>query len=262
MSTYIVDKETIDVLVCAAVHLSNSTNQALPEVGLSKLGQDLWNENVRSVSYRYSDCSTFDLPGTYINEEIAPGLTMDVPEWLTPYDFCSCDVLPREVTRNALEDALSSYEYQSCEHPGWEASFPAQFCRGLRGLLGSFPEAEEHESEELTPEQSREMYGDLSRPETIKRIRAALKRRSGKAWSVRGGTGTGWGWIEISSPPARRVGWGYMTEEDCAELAQLLGIERISKQGESVPASSDYRREYIDRAEGREIRARGVAYWD
>jgi hypothetical protein len=49
-------------------------------------------------------------------------------------------------------------------------------------------------------------YPELGRPDrdvAIKRIREALKRRSGKAWSVKGDRGTAWGWIHISCPPAR-----------------------------------------------------------
>jgi hypothetical protein len=98
------------------------------------------------------------------------------------------------------------------------------------------------------------------RNETIIRIRKALKARSGKTWSVTGGRGTGWGWITIQAPPARRVD-GYMTEEDWTELGELLG-EKVDDQGVSIPASSDYRSEYIDRAEGREPERKGSPYWD
>jgi hypothetical protein len=43
----------------------------------------------------------------------------------------------------------------------------------------------------------------MDRDEAIKRIKSALKRRSGKSWSVTGGRGTAWGWISISAPPKR-----------------------------------------------------------
>lgn len=43
------------------------------------------------------------------------------------------------------------------------------------------------------------------RDEAIARIRAGLKKRTGRPWSVTGGRGTAWGWIRIGSPPARRV---------------------------------------------------------
>ncbi len=45
----------------------------------------------------------------------------------------------------------------------------------------------------------------IDRDEAIARIRTALKRRSGKAWSVTGGRGTAWGWITVEAPPARRT---------------------------------------------------------
>jgi hypothetical protein len=113
------------------------------------------------------------------------------------------------------------------------------------------------------------------RDATIARIRKALKERTGRTWSVKGGRGTAWGWIRISAPPARLVcgdgcgvgcthGRYYMSDDDMALLALALGkAERgVHFQGESIPASSDYRREYIDRAEGRTPETTGTPYWD
>lgn len=129
----------------------------------------------------------------------------------------------------------------------------------------------------------------MERDETIKRIRAALKRRSGKQWSVTGGRGTAWGWINIDAPPARcrwksrikpgrnewsaeRDDWeeydagipgqGYMSPDDRAELAKLLGLTTVHCQGVSIAASNDYWQEYIDRAEGRTPTKIAEPYWD
>lgn len=127
----------------------------------------------------------------------------------------------------------------------------------------------------------------LDRNETIKRIRAALRRRSGKAWSVTGGRGTAWGWIRIDVPPKRRTwhfrntcrvegsgspimeeyedaSWeGSMSPAERAELTALLGLTRsVHHQGESIPAGGDYYQEYVDRAEGRAPTAYGAPYWD
>lgn len=98
----------------------------------------------------------------------------------------------------------------------------------------------------------------------IKRIRQALKKRSGKAWSVKGGRGTAYGWIEIKSPPRRCTGdFNYMPDDECQELADLLGLSKpVHFQGEFIPAGSDYRMEYIERAEGRTPRIYGQQYWD
>lgn len=129
----------------------------------------------------------------------------------------------------------------------------------------------------------------MDRNETIKRIRTALKKRSGKTWSVTGGRGTAWGWLTIDAPPARRTfthepkphnttnepgveNWdevdtgeagGHTGPDERAELAQLLGLEEpVHHQGVSIPSSSDYWNEYIDRAEGRTPAKCGEPYWD
>lgn len=126
----------------------------------------------------------------------------------------------------------------------------------------------------------------MDRDNTIREIRAALKRRSGKAWSVTGGRGTAWGWITITAPPARctwrsRLRAGLpdvpasyepydsgepgrlMSPADGAELAALLGLApHETRDGVGIPAGSDYWREYIDRANGREPSVCGRPYWD
>ncbi len=127
----------------------------------------------------------------------------------------------------------------------------------------------------------------MERNDTIKRIKTALQRRSGKQWSVTGGKGTAWGWLEIDAPPARRT-WSHrlktgavtdrpedyeefntgepghnMGPEDRAELGKLLGLDHPAHdQGVSVGASNDYWQEYIDRAEGRQPAKIAQPYWD
>ena len=128
---------------------------------------------------------------------------------------------------------------------------------------------------------------DMHRAAVIARIRAALKARSGKIWSVTGGTGTAYGWITIDAPPARRT-WSCrlkvgavtdypqdyedydsgipgrtMSPDDQRELGQLMGLDgKAHCQGVSIPASHEHYREYIDRAEGRTPRKIAEAYWD
>ena len=128
---------------------------------------------------------------------------------------------------------------------------------------------------------------DLSRAAVIARIKRALESRSGKRWSVTGGTGTAYGWLHIDVPPARRTwrdrprpgatglgtyaeDWepydsgqpgGSMSPAERAELARLLGLDRADRYV-MVAASHDYYREYIDRAEGRVPRKIATPYWD
>jgi hypothetical protein len=138
----------------------------------------------------------------------------------------------------------------------------------------------------IAREQETQGYASIDRNDAIGAIKAALKARSGKSWSVTGGKGTAWGWITIDAPPKRRtarnvdsgrrdeMGYtiydlvdtgqpgGYITPADQAELCALLGLERMHDQGISIPAGNDYYIEYVNRAEGRNPSTHGVPYWD
>jgi hypothetical protein len=102
----------------------------------------------------------------------------------------------------------------------------------------------------------------MDRNEAIAQIKQSLKARSGKTWSVTGGRGTAYGWIEIHVAPKSRNEFGYMSDTDRAALATLLGLDSVHQQGVSVPAGSDYRQEYVDRAAGRAPSKVGKPYWD
>lgn len=103
----------------------------------------------------------------------------------------------------------------------------------------------------------------IDRDEAIQRIRTALRTRSGKTWSVKGGRGTSRSWITVSAPPARLTATGSMTPEDAKELGDLLGLDAPAHhQGVSIAASNAYRREYVDRAEGRTPSVIAQPYWD
>lgn len=101
----------------------------------------------------------------------------------------------------------------------------------------------------------------MNRKETIESIRKALKQRSGKAWSVKGGRGTSYGWITISVMPSREKD-GCMTCCDSIELAGLLGLDKVHPQGVKIPSGNDYYQEYIDRANGILPTVYGERYWD
>lgn len=84
--------------------------------------------------------------------------------------------------------------------------------------------------------------------QAIRRIRAALLRRSDRAWSVKAGHGTVGSTIYITSPPRRRPDTSLMTDEDRKELARLLGRE-IGVHPQGVQVTWDERDEYVRRAE-------------
>jgi len=129
---------------------------------------------------------------------------------------------------------------------------------------------------------------NITRDSAITEIRTALKRRSGKSWSVKGGKGTAWGWITVDAPPSRRTSrylvkpghlghypedyeknrtdtqaaGGYITELEGAELAKLLDLKTVHHQGVLIPGGHDYWMEYVDRANGRKPSRIGKPYWD
>lgn len=102
----------------------------------------------------------------------------------------------------------------------------------------------------------------LTRNDTVAAIRAALKERSGKSWSVTGGRATAYGWINICSPRSRCGEYGSMTEAERAELSKLLGGVRVHQQGENIAAGHDFYREYLARAAGETPAKIAEAYWD
>ena len=58
----------------------------------------------------------------------------------------------------------------------------------------------------------RTMARDMTRSEVTKRIKAALRQRSGRPWSITGGRGTAWGWLTITAPKARLTAYGEMSQ--------------------------------------------------
>ncbi len=100
---------------------------------------------------------------------------------------------------------------------------------------------------------------NIGRSEAAADIRASLRRRSGRDWSVTCGHGTVWGWLTINAPPRRRPdGASSMLPEDQAELARLLGFENVHHQGALV--CPEDRAEYVFRARHGRAPAAGGAW--
>ena len=138
MSAYVVSRSTIDALVALAVEGPADRGPRYPGNGwygpnigggsahgpdADAIGQALVDECVDSVAYRYSDDTRDTLPGPcarYYN---------DGPyTWHHPYR------VPTILEGLFL---IGHYEYQSCEHPGWDASAVRRWCESLRDSLVS-----------------------------------------------------------------------------------------------------------------------------
>ena len=81
----------------------------------SAIGRLLWRENEKSLRYRYSDAGQ---------------------EWAE--DFAAIDAFtfkPQPDTDEAALECCEEYDYQSCEHDGWEASNAKAFIDALCAKL-------------------------------------------------------------------------------------------------------------------------------
>lgn len=119
MSAYLVDRKTIDQIVSAAIQLEVQVliDGDFEKASISNaddLGAFLWNENLNSVKYRYPNDTSGNRPG--------PIGLYDAHIWNYAFDEVLF-VQPLEIAA-----ALDTYEYQSCEHPGWFQSESYENC--------------------------------------------------------------------------------------------------------------------------------------
>lgn len=119
MSAWIVGKLHIDYLVTAVIHAE------LTCMNPDEIGRMLWRENLASVAYRYPGDDDGDRPG--------------------PADFGDSDVDTYTWTETplleggALGKTIGCYDYQSCEHPGYEESEAKRVIDQLRKPVDGLP---------------------------------------------------------------------------------------------------------------------------
>lgn len=134
MSSFMVDSVHIDVLVHVAIHgpsngvgtwdklyFSNQSRSITYDTA-DLVGAMLIAENLKSINHCY--------PDTIADPSGVPGPIEQY--WLQAYTWT--DHRYRLSILEALS-ALACYEYQSCEHPEWDASEARQFCEALRNRL-------------------------------------------------------------------------------------------------------------------------------
>jgi hypothetical protein len=105
MSAWIVTKAHIDVLVHALGVRELFPDDMTPD----EVGRLLWQENHNSVNYRYDE-------------------TEPCPEYVYTAP-------PSEWDLNEVMTEVSCYEYQTCEHPGWNPSVAHLLMTQLRRAL-------------------------------------------------------------------------------------------------------------------------------
>ncbi len=129
MSAWIVSKTHIDCLVQAGI----DAEMVRPEEA-TEFGRMLWQENLNSIEARYPDTvggGKGDFPGPVVfagaksvkayRYEPLPGSSLDVP--------------------HVVNTAAACYDYQSCEHEGWQDSKAQVFVLALYELTKPAAEA-------------------------------------------------------------------------------------------------------------------------
>lgn len=101
---------------------------------------------------------------------------------------------------------------------------------------------------------------ERNRSEVTKMIKGFLKARTGRDWSVTGGTGTAWGWLRITAPKGRKVDFR-ATMEDQILLGLAMGCD-WPQEAFSVASSDGHWLAALQRAAGLEVTGSEVPYWD
>lgn len=118
MSAFVVSKHDIDILVTAHLALNGC---AYSNERADAIGRTLWRENANSVRYRYSHWTRPELEAAWPDLKIVPF-----------YEF-----KPVHAKAAAVAKIARCYDYQSCEHPAYEAS---QAKAIADTLMATFPE--------------------------------------------------------------------------------------------------------------------------
>lgn len=98
-----VSREDIDVIVTALERVGLTDYLGGPD----SAGRILWVENLRSLMYRYPADKDGDRPGPIGFKDAEA------------YEYTHTPVYNDPLAARAI---VKSYQYQSCEHPGWQDS--------------------------------------------------------------------------------------------------------------------------------------------
>lgn len=116
MSAFVVSSEDIDILVTAHLALNGC---AYSNERADAIGRELWQENIKSVAYRY------DMPARH-------GEHAEYLKALEAYAF-----EPIHAKAAAVAKIARCYDYQACEHPEYESSSAKRI---VDELMATFPE--------------------------------------------------------------------------------------------------------------------------
>jgi hypothetical protein len=137
MSAFIVSHDHIDAIVTYAVQnrMSFWNPEAKKRIDITRanaeeIGRMLLHENERSVRYRYSETEPDELPGTIGENAASYSYRPFFETALTPGG--QRRAILGGLTAVQVIKAISCLNYQSCEHPGWEASLAWRICDAIK----------------------------------------------------------------------------------------------------------------------------------
>ena len=122
MSAFVVGHDHIDGLLTFALAHSVSywtgrESVTIARDNVSEIGRLLLDENEQSVGFRYGEHDPEDMPGT-IGEQAAN------------YQFRA---FAAPIPPIVILKACDCYDYQACEHDGWESSVAKRIVDAIRG---------------------------------------------------------------------------------------------------------------------------------
>lgn len=144
---------------------------------------ELLNENLASIGYRYPDAPRI---ADWFGDGEAAFVWANIPE--------------AQNTAEELEHMVRSYQYQSCEHPEWEASMAKAVTDALKEALAPLVEREAKAENAKKAETLRALYarGTASAKESAALLKQALRAAfPAVEFSVRLSRGTGYGYCHV-----------------------------------------------------------------
>lgn len=142
--------------IARALSFAHDGDDAVAEVWFNTL----LDENLKSVGYRYPDAAR-------------------ISDWFEEGEalFTWANIPTEVITAEQLDELLRSYQYQSCEHPGWEESTARKATDVLRRVIAPAIVAEKNAAAAVIAERRAALakLPTLYPKETAKVIRKILK---------------------------------------------------------------------------------------
>ncbi len=183
MSAYLCSPETLAVVALASIRHSSESHPMAAEL----LFNELLDVNLQSLAARYPESAR-------------------IQDWDSrgegAYTFALIDLDKLPTSAEYALSAVGEYQYQSCEHDGWQGCAIEELTTSLKGLLAPLAKAEAVEAGKVASAKRQAFYA--AHPTASAKDSAALLRKALKdafpaaKISLRMSRGTGYGYMYCS----------------------------------------------------------------